>query len=184
MRRSQPDQPASGPVAGWAGGTAAALAAVLAVACAGSPPPDESAPSDASEDTVRGSVRQVGSQPFVRTVVEGSDTVTVTGRLEGEIARLSGARVLVVGELEPNGYPGPRLEATEYGILSVDGERPTVGVLQRDDRGYYLARPGGDRTRLRAVSSGLEERVGAKIWVVTGEDGTVRRYGILRPPDE
>lgn len=165
-------------------GAAGALVLFLLGACAGSPRPDDASPARATRDTVRGIVRQVGSQPFVRTVVEGSDTVTVTGRLEAELSRLSGARVLVFGTLSTDGYPGPTLEADGYGILSVDGRTPDVGVLREDEEGFYLLRPGGERMRLRAVSSGLAGRVGAKVWVVTGEDGAVQRYGILRPPDE
>lgn len=176
--------PASPTRSSRATSAAAGLAVVVLWACTGSPPPEEGSPAGAAPDTVTGSVRQVGSQPFMRTVVEGEDTVTVTGHLEEEVSRLSGARVVVVGNLDADGYPGPTLEATGYGIISIDGRRPEVGVLRRDDRGYYLASPGGDPIRLRAVSSGLESRVGARVWIVLGEDGAVRRYGILRPPDE
>lgn len=154
------------------------------VACSGSPEPDDGAPLVSAPDTVRGSVRQVGSSPFVRTLVEGADTVTVTGDLESEISRLSGARVLVTGTLDTDDYPGPKLRAVSYRILSVDGHEPAVGVLAEDGEGFYLERPDAEPVRLRAVSSGLAGRVGAKIWAVTGEDGSVRRYGILRPPEK
>lgn len=135
-------------------------------------------------DTVAGTVRQVGSNPFVRTLVEGTDTVTVTGDLESEISRLSGARVRVVGSLATGDFPGPTLDAGEYRILAVDGERPEVGVLRADGDGLYLDREGEDPLRLRAVTASLERNLGAKIWVLAGEDGTVRRYGILRPPEK
>lgn len=166
----------------------AAAGAILLVvglgACSGSPEPDDGAPLAAAPDTVEGTVRQVGSSPFVRTVVEGADTVTVTGDLESEISRLSGARVLVTGTLATGEYPGPKLRAAAYEILSVDGREPAVGVLAEDGEGFYLERPGAEPVRLRAVSSGLADRIGARVWVVTGEDGSVRRYGILRPPEE
>lgn len=167
--------------------TAPAVVGVLLlglVACSGSPTPDDGAPEAAAPDSVRGTVRQVGNTPFVRTVVEGSDTVTVTGDLETEISRLSGARVLVTGTLARGDHPGPSLEAASYEILSVDGREPVVGVLDEDDEGFYLDTGEGDPVRLRAVSSGLADRVGAKVWVVTGDDGSVRRYGILRPPEQ
>jgi len=163
---------------------AAAGLLVLLSACAGSPRPDDGSPGQVAPDTVRGTVRQVGSSPFVRTVVEGDDTVTVTGELESEIARLSGARVEAAGTLSTGEYPGPTLETVAYEILSVDGERPEVGLLAEDADGLYLEREGRDPLRLRAVSSGLASRVGAKVWVVTGEDGVVQRYGILRPPEQ
>lgn len=160
------------------------LLALTLAACAGSPDPQEGSPSVAAPDTVTGSVRQVGNSPFVRTVVEGDDTVTVTGDLEPEIRRLSGARVQVTGTLDSGDGPGPALEAAAYEILSVDGRRPEVGILRSDGDATYLVREGEDDLRLRAVSSGLASRTGAKVWVVTGEDGTVQRYGILRPPEQ
>lgn len=170
------------------GPTAAAALLLLAAAttgCAGSPGPEDGSPSVTAPDTVTGSVRQVGSSPFVRTVVEGSDTATVTGDLESEISRLSGARVQVIGTLASSGErPGPELEAAAYEILSVDGRRPEVGVLRSDGDATYLVREGEDDLRLRAVSSGLAGRTGAKVWVVTGEDGAVQRYGVLRPPEQ
>lgn len=158
-------------------------AAALLAACGGSAPPGDGAPATAA-DTVVGTVRQVGSAPFSRTVVEGTDTVTVEGPGEPEVARLTGARVRVTGRLSTGEYPGPTLDVTDYTVLSVDGERPEVGVLRSDDEGLYLERGGERPLRLRAVTSGLRERVGAKVWVVTAEDGAVRRYGILRPPGE
>lgn len=170
--------------AGVTAGVAAGVLLLGLAACSGSPNPDDGAPGAAAPDSVRGSVRQVGSSPFVRTVVEGADTVTVTGDLESEISRLSGARVLVTGTLATGDYPGPRLEAASYEILSVDGREPVVGILAEDGEGFYLDRDDREPVRLRAVSSGLASRIGGKVWVVTGEDGSVRRYGILRPPEQ
>lgn len=139
----------------------------------------------ASLDTVRGEVRLVGSTPFVRTVVEGSDTVTVRGPWEPEIARLSGARVRVVGPLRTGRYPGPTLEARQYDILAVDGERPAVGILRTGaGEEVFLESSGGDTVRLEAVPAGFRELAGAKLWVVIGESGAVQRYGVLRPVGE
>lgn len=163
-------------------GAACALGFLVA-ACGGSPPPEDGAP-DAAPDTVRGTVRQVGSTPFTRVVVEGSDTVTVTGRLEPELARLSGARVQVTGSLSTGGFPGPTVDVDRYEILSIDGDRPATGVLRADENGLYLEREGREPLRLGAATSGFRSQVGAKVWVVTGEDGVVRRYGVLRPPGQ
>lgn len=171
-------------LAAVAGGTALLLTAAVLAGCGRGSPPDDGSPAVAAPDSVTGTVRRVGSTPFSRTVVEGDDTVTVTGPLEDEVARLSGARVRVYGEISTGQYPGPTLEAATYEILSVDGERPDVGVLRADSEGLYLEREGRDPLRLRAVTSGLESRVGARVWVVTGEDGVVRRYGILRPAEQ
>lgn len=168
----------------FGGCTALLLAAATPAGCGGSSPPEDGSPELTAPDSVTGTVRRVGSTPFSRTVLEGDDTVTVTGPVEDEVARLSGARVRVYGEISTGRYPGPTLAGMAYEILSVDGERPRVGVLRADDEGLYLAREGRDPVRLRAVTSGLESRVGAKVWVVTGDDGVVRRYGILRPAEK
>lgn len=153
-----------------------------------SPAEADTAPATAGErtpvtvDTVRGTVRLVGSTPFVRTVVEGSDTLTVTGRWESEIGRLSGARVEVVGPVTTSGYPGPTMEARRYELLAVDGERPAVGVLRGEGGAFYLETAAGDSVGLEAVPASFGDLGGAKLWVVTGEEGAVRRYGVLRPP--
>lgn len=172
---------------GWraaAAGAAFVLAGALLPGCGSSSPPDDGSPGAAPPDTAVGTVRQVGNTPFTRTVVEGTDTVTVDGRLAEEVARLSGARVRVTGTLSTGQYPGPTLDVADYEILSVDGDRPEVGVLRADGEGPYLDREGDDPLRLRAVGSGLRGQVGAKVWVVTGQDGVVQRYGILRPPEK
>lgn len=140
----------------------------------------------AGSDTVSGVVRQVGNTPFVRTIVEGdAGSVQVVGPYEAEIARLVGARVRVVGQREGSGSGamGPRLRASGYTILAVDGDRPQVGYLQQSDGGdFYLRTEDGSQVPLTSVSSALAEKVGAKIWVVTSDAGAVVRYGILREP--
>lgn len=140
----------------------------------------------AAADSITGTVRQVGSTPFTRVVVEG-DTASsrITGDLEEEIGRLVGARVVVVGtEAEDDDGPGPALEAAGYEILSVDGETPRVGTLRHEaGEGYRLATDDGGAVPLRGVPQGLGARVGARVWIVLGDDGAVQRYGILREAD-
>lgn len=148
----------------------------------------ESGPSDSIPgDTVSGTVRQVGSTPFIRTVVESGDrSVQVVGPYEEEIARLAGARVRAVGEIEEGSGDqamGPRLRASGYTILSVDGDTPRVGYLRQSDAGdFFLRTEDGDRVPLTSVSAALAEKVGAKVWVVTRDGGAVTRYGVLREP--
>lgn len=135
-------------------------------------------------DTVSGIVRRVGSIPFVRTLVgEGEEAVAVVGEYEGEVGRLTGAEVRVTGEARTGGL-GAELRATSYEILSVDGERPHVGVLARDAEGYRLEGPEGASLALRAVPESYAQLVGARLWVVTDDDGVVIRYGVLRGPEE
>lgn len=138
----------------------------------------------AAPDTVTGQVRQVGSTPFVRTIVSGEDTtVRVTGPYEEELSRVTGARVRILGGPAEETFPEPALRVTSYEILSVDGAKPLVGRLRRgEERGYYLEMPGGREANLSIVPDGLRARVGAKVWLVLSEQGVVQRYGVLREP--
>ncbi|MDP2479021.1 MAG: hypothetical protein Q8W51_02685 [Candidatus Palauibacterales bacterium] len=148
----------------------------------------ESGPADsAATDTATGTVRQVGNTPFVRTIVEDpSGAVRIVGPYESEISRLVGARVQAVGVIDSASRGramGPDLRASGYTILSVDGDRPTVGYLRRSDAGdFFLRTEEGHDVPLSSVSSALADQVGAKVWVVTNAQGAVARYGILKRP--
>lgn len=169
----------------------AAAAAVLALALAGAAcgvnrAPGDGAPASdaAARDTVEGAVRQVGSTPFQRTVVEGeAASPAVTGPLAEELARLVGARVRVVGRPVDGEFPGPAIRVESYEVLSVDGDEPVVGILRHEaGAGYRVETDAGQAVALRSVPPGLGAAAGGKVWVVTGEDGGVLRYGILREP--
>lgn len=141
----------------------------------------------AAGDSVTGTVRQVGSTPFTRIVVEGEDaSAQITGPLEEEIGRLVGARVRVVGTAaEEEEGPDGALEATGYEILSVDGATPRMGILRHTrGEGYHLVAEDGEEVALEGVPDGLGTRVGAKVWVVLSDVGSVQRYGILRMPED
>lgn len=136
----------------------------------------------AATDSITGTVRQVGSTPFTRLVVEGEESsVQITGSLEDEIRRLVGARVRVVGAPAESEEAGRALEAARYEILSVDGATPRVGTLRHEaGRGYRLVTGEGETISLRGVPETLGARVGAKVWMVLGEEGGVQRYGVIR----
>ncbi len=167
-------------------GAVLGLLAAALTGCAREREPDlrvSATVGDPGPDAVRGVVRQVGSTPFSRYVV--ADSAVVTGPMEEEVARLAGAEVELTGRLGPAAAPfGPELEVTGYRILSVDGEEPAVGVLRRDEDGWTLEGPEGGTLALSGVSGRLASAEGGRVWVVAGEGGTVRRYGILRPPSE
>ena len=100
---------------------------------------------------------------------------TITATSEGR-NRLAGDAVVFE-------TPADRgLEVTEYEVVSVNGEAPSVGVLRRRGGAYWL---GGDPgVRLMGVPDALTQAVGAKVWVTgsSGADGvTVQSYGIIRP---
>lgn len=134
----------------------------------------------AATDTVEGIVRQVGNVPFVMTVVQGTDTVAVTGPYEDELTRAAGIRVRIIGRPVEGRHPGPALEVSEYRLLSVSGATPHVGWLRRDGEGYYLEGRDREIYRLGPTPSSLRERLGARVWVVTSAAGAVQQYGILR----
>ena len=141
----------------------------------------ESGPSAAGtqEATARGTVRRLGSEAAVRTVIQDEEPVVVVGDYEPEIARIAGAEVWVSGTPTHSEY-GSALLVSEYRILSVDGHVPVVGVLGEDEVGFFITKDDGSTVRVD-VNDRLAEQLGAKVWVVLGaDDVTVSRYGILR----
>jgi hypothetical protein len=140
----------------------------------------ESGPAAAQpEETARGTVRRLGSEAAVRTVVQGDESVVVVGDYESELSRAAGAEVWVSGTPTTSEY-GPALWVSEYRILSVDGEVPVVGVLGEDEAGFFVRKDDASVIRVD-VSDRLAGQLGAKVWVVLGADRvTVSRYGILR----
>ncbi len=171
-------------VAATVGGAAAAFVATLTAACAGHAGV-QSAPmarwGDVGQDTVSGTVRQDGNLPFVRTLIDdGDEGIFVTGDLDSEIARLSGADVRATGTFTEGGQPGRYIDASSYEIVSIDGAEPAVGILNESDGAYYLDLFSGKPYPLNTVPPELQTSVGAKVWVITGEVGQVQAYGILR----
>jgi hypothetical protein len=134
-------------------------------------------------DAIEGVVRRVGNAPFTRTIVDGGDGVVIDGPYEPELRRLAGAEVRITGRLvTEREFPGPTLEATSYEITSVDGERPSLGMLGRDEDGFYLEMRGREIARLGSVSEALAGSTGGLIWVILDANGGVARYGVLRDP--
>lgn len=160
-----------------------AAAVLLLVACGSGRSADPGASPAAQGDTLEGTVRQVGSTPFTRTVVEGdSVSATVTGPLSEELSRLVGARVRVTGAPVEGDVPGRALRVDAYELLSVDGAEPRVGILRHEPGTGYRLETGEGDVPLRAVPAGLGSVVGGKVWLVLGPEGGVRRYGVLREP--
>ena len=129
-----------------------------------------------------GPVTSTGTEGMrmVNLRADDGSSVGLVGDLAAELARLSGAVVTVRGNEAP--APADRgLEVTEYEVVSVNGETPSVGVLERRDGAYWLG--GNPGVRLMGVPDALTQAVGAKVWV-TGSSGddrvTVQSYGIIR----
>ncbi|MCK5483234.1 MAG: hypothetical protein KAJ13_06005 [Gemmatimonadetes bacterium] len=161
--------------------TAVGLIAVtlVSVSCSRKAVVESGPAAGTAEATARGTVRRLGSEAAVRTVIQGDESVIVVGDYESEIARAAGAEVWVSGTPVSSEY-GPALRVSEYRILSVDGDVPVVGILAEDASGFFIRKDDGSAVRLD-VNDRLAGQLGAKIWVVLGADRvTVSRYGILR----
>ena len=112
---------------------------------------------------------------------DDGSSVGLVGELGAELARLSGAVVTVRGNDAP--APADRgLDVMEYEVMSINGETPSVGVLERRGEEYWL---GGDPSvHLIGIPDALTQAVGAKIWVTGSSSAngvTVQSYGIIRP---
>ena len=143
----------------------------------------EEAPAETSLLEFTGSVRSTGTEGMRMVNLRADDgtSLGLVGDLAPELATLSGAVVTVRGE-EADAPAGTGLDVTEYEIVSVNGETPSVGILEMRSDEYWLA--GDSEVHLDGVPAALAEALGAKVWV-TGPSGsdrlTVQSYGIIRP---
>ena len=160
-------------------GAGVVMIALAATSCSRKAVVESGPAAGSGEATARGTVRRLGSEGSVRTVVQGDRTVVVVGDYEPELARVAGAEVWVSGTSADSPY-GPALTVAEYRILSVDGEVPVVGILTEDEQGFFIKMDDGGIVRID-VGDRLATQLGAKIWAILGRDQvTVVRYGILR----
>lgn len=156
------------------------LAAVLAVACAlGACGPRRVAGMDATTgaDTLRGVVREVGSEPGTMFVL-----TTATGEiyLLGErpiLRRMVGLEVMVAGRPAPDGFHvGRAVVRAAGGLAAVDG------VLGRDQRGFFLVpADGGARIPLPHLPEQLRGRLGTRIWLSGPLDRVPDSFGEIDP---
>lgn len=127
-----------------------------------------------------GRVFVTGSEPWtsVTLVPPQGRGVTLVGDLQGELRRLSGAAVRVVGARR--GRPGD-LDVESYVVLEVDGDVPKVGILRERDGTLWL--DGHDTVEVVTPPVDLRAKEGAKVWIVgrpAGKGLAVQSYGILR----
>ena len=185
--------------------TALVLGAIVAAACGGrtdssdeTPPGDQPAADtgtvgaqesgadtpDAAVDLERltGQVLVTGTAQieFVTLQIDGGGAVNLSGVLLPELRRLTGARVSLQGS-RTAATPLEGFEATAYEVTSIDGQRPSVGILQERDGGFTIA--GAETVRLTGVPDALRRQVEAKVWVVgrqTDSGLQVQSYGVIR----
>ena len=119
---------------------------------------------------------------FVTLQIDGGGSVNLGGALSSELRQLSGAMVSVEGS-RTGASPLEGFEATAYEVTSIDGQRPSVGILQERDGGFTIA--AAETVRLAGIPDALRGQVGAKVWVVgrqTDSGLQVQSYGVIREP--
>ena len=135
-------------------------------------------------ETLTGQILITGTAQleFVTLQIDGGGAVNLSGALSSELRQLSGAMVSVEGS-RTGANPLEGFEANAYEVTSIDGERPSVGILQERDGGFAIA--AAETVRLAGIPDALRGQVGAKVWVVgrqTGSGLQVQSYGVIREP--
>jgi hypothetical protein len=187
----RPEQSAATGSTGVAGGRAMndrndTASTVTGIAPSGREPDMKAEPSvperSGGQERLTGKIVVTGTEVSTLTTLqrEGRRPVRLVGDFEEELQRLSGAVVRVEGTTMERG-PGLGLKVHSYEVLSIDGQRPHVGVLLIRDGTLWLA--GSDTVRLTQAPQDLQAHAGAKVWIIgrsVGGELQVQSYGIVR----
>ena len=146
---------------------------------------DEDAADPVDLERLTGLVMVTGTAQVesVTLQIDGGGSVNLSGVLRPELQRLSGAMVSVQGS-RTGVSPREGFEVAEYEVTSIDGQQPSVGILEERDGGFTIT--GAETVPLTTpVPDALGRQVGAKVWVVgrqTGSGLQVQSYGVIREP--
>jgi hypothetical protein len=140
-------------------------------------------PASAGE-RVTGRVAITGNEPVTELtlLMDSGGSLRLLGDLSGELRALAGATVGVSGR-RTNAGPSAGFTVVQYEVLSIDGQRPVVGIVTARDGRVLLV--GAEEVELVGVPPQLASRVGAKVWVVGPRSGVsidVRSFGVIREP--
>ena len=155
----------------------------MAGTSAGVAQPSEAGAADSVDlERLSGRIMATGTaqMEFVTLQIDDGGALNLSGVLLPELRRLSGAMVSIRGS-RTAATPLEGFEATAYEVTSIDGQRPSVGILQERDGGFVIA--GADTVRLTGVPDALRRQVGAKVWVVGRQIEAgfqVQSYGVIR----
>ena len=138
-----------------------------------------------SETVITGKVGAVGLaiSPVTSLEIAGGRAMTLVGPMEPELRRLGSAIVWVSGS-PVSGPPNATFSVTRYGIVSIDGAKPLVGVVMTRDGATWLATE-SDTVKLAKAPAELAAKSGAKVWVIVrhlGDDVITQSYGVIRDP--
>lgn len=163
--------------------TACALA--LAACAREGPPPagtagagQAPAVSPVPGDTLRGTLRRVGSEPAVSYLLV--DAAGRAAALSGEgalLERLTGLEVMVAGAPGPEGF---RVESVA--VRAANGVPAVDGVLAREGGRDVLVLADGRRAAIVRLPEALRGRTGARVWLAGPLDGDIDSFGILAEP--
>ena len=155
----------------------------------------------AAPDTLSGVVGTFGAEPLVHTVLLLDDGRSIPLGTAGgdlrpdadpdgplpELARLTGARVLVTGEADAfAAAPAPGFAVVGYELLEVEGARPFTGRLVRGGTATgapdRLEAPGATTRFVVGMPQGTPSS-GSRIWIVgsvRGDSIFLQSFGMLR----
>jgi hypothetical protein len=138
-----------------------------------------------SETVLTGKVGAVGLaiSPVTSLEVAGARALTLIGPMEPELRRLGSATVWVAGS-PVSGPPNATFSVTRYGIVSIDGAKPLVGLVMTRDGATWLATE-SDTVKLGNAPAELAAKSGAKVWVIgrrTGNELATQSFGLIRDP--
>jgi hypothetical protein len=154
----------------------ALLLSIAALACVPSAPPADAPGNSAAADTLRGTVRIVGSDPgtWITLQPAAQRAVSLGGRAAEPLRSVSGADVWVRGRAVEWYF-----EVTEFAVRAVDGQQTWDGVLRRNGQTLALELSEGGTAELRDPPQALYQYVGSRIWITRPVAGRGAAYGVI-----
>jgi hypothetical protein len=157
---------------------ASCVLATLACTRGARPVPRAEEVASVTNDSLRGRVAIVGSEPGTWAVLQrdGRRAVTLLGdrRL---LDRLAGLEVVVWGAPgEPETF-----QVTRFAVRASDGTAAVDGVLERLGAGYALVTHDGRSLPIAHLPDALRPMTGARIWIA-GPVDRPQTFGIIQEP--
>jgi hypothetical protein len=133
----------------------------------------------AGTDTIRGTIRVVGSAVDEQVVVRpsgGGAAVTLLGSQSAALGRLSGVDAWVSGKREG----ARRMTVDRFLVRSVDGVPAIDGTLIARDGGYAIVTT-ADHAEHPIVNppAALRSHAGARIWITGDPQATIASFGVI-----
>jgi hypothetical protein len=135
--------------------------------------------SVAAEDTLRGTIAVVGSEPATMVAlrpVGGGAEVLLEGEPVRELRTLSGVEVRLSGHAGPGER---RFTVRSFSVRAVDGVPAVDGILVADGDALYLRLMGGELRRIAKAPAALRAQVGKRVWVAGALEGEVAAFGVV-----